>query len=220
MLFLITSEEAYELAGVADAAALVKAGRPILEHVKVTVDIEDEWTATLAAVATDSFVLAHREITFSMFRAEDTPACENFRTEGTMVNAKEWKRALKAAAVEAGHGFKIVLSIDHDQVAVMADHDSATEFTIPTPNNVGNFPNWQQLVNDEIAEGEFTLPALNAVYLGRVQQIISAKPADRDTFPVRLRATDENSAAAMKPWIFVHQHGKSRAQVVVMPVRV
>lgn len=220
MLFLITSEDAYELAGVADAAALVKDARPILEHVLVTVDIEDEWTATLSAVATDSHMLGCREITFSMFNTEDTPACENFRKEGTMVNAKEWKRALKAAAVEAGHGFKIILSVDHDQVAVSADHDSATEFTVPTPNNVGNFPKWQQLIKDEIAEGEFVLPALNPVYLGRVQQIVSAKPADRDTFPVRLRATGQNSEAALKPWVFVHQHGRSRAQVVVMPVRV
>lgn len=224
MLVEISATLAYELAGVADATANASAGRPALENVQIELSENPSPEASIAlrAVATDSYMLGLRELSLPAANIYDFEHKDVLLKTPLQVHGKAWKKALKDAAAEKGPD-GILIDFAPEAITIARKISKSPEVRVPTTTEY-SFPQYRKLIGEPLAEGEFSLPAWNPVYMGRVQQIVSAKPADRSVFPVKVRATGANGDAAMRPWLFVSDHTeknlRSHLEVLLMPVRV
>ena len=224
MLFILNPDLAFELAGIADAASTDNM-RPALARVKLELLRNDE-AMTLRAVATDSYLLGKREITFlpgTYDAAKDDKWAEG---EPILVEARQWKKALIAAAQLATKQIgkpEVLIDVELDGVTIVATHKDGVETTLPN-SDVGQFPAWEQLMGSsfDTAEADAILPSFDADKLNRIWKIVSAKVSNRGTFPLQMNRTAPSSAT-LKPWLFVQHHTgeyTSDLAVLLMPMRV
>lgn len=226
MLYVINSQLAYELAGIADAAS-TDSSRPLLGRIEVSI-VGDH---TLRAVATDSYMLAKREITLDTEAREGCvfPDPDDADLEPFAVSAKTWKKVLKEAAAAKQPLDAVLVDVTADGVTVVPQAGDHPEVHIKSGDPAdGKFPNWQQLMGERIEKGHMTTPAFNPTLLRRLEQTLSAKPADRGSFPLRIAATKSagtsNANVELRPWSFTSHHTaawyRSEFEAIIMPMRV
>lgn len=225
MLFIFDKTTAFELAGVADAASKDNT-RPALQVVALELDRDSE-VMTLRALATDSYMLGRREVTF--YPGEYDPAKTDDAwakaDEPIMVDAKEWKKALSDAAKSIGRLTigSVLLDVTPEGVTVTSEAAGAPEVTLKNITE-WTFPKWRSLVKGQHTSAD-AMPAFNPAYLARIGQIATAKPSDRSNIPAKVYSTDTKDTD-MKPWLFIldrtrdHSAGTTQLQVLLMPVRV
>ena len=224
MLFIINAEIAYELAGIADAASTDNM-RPALGRVKLELLRNDE-AMTLRALATDSYLLGKREITFLPGQYDAGKDDKWAEGEPILVQAKEWKKALTEAASLAAKLMGIadvLIDVELGGVTIVASHPDGVERTLPN-SDVGQYPEWEKLMGTTFntAEADAELPSFDADKLNRIWKIVSAKPSNRGTFPLSMHRTVARDSV-LKPWLFVQHHTKeytSDLVVLLMPMRV
>ena len=222
MLFIIDPDLAYELAAVADAASTDQS-RPVLNTVKLEAERDGEYV-TLRAIATDTYRLAIREArihTDAALPDQDASADEPLFAEkgNVLVDAKEWKRQLKAAASASKVG-KVLMDVTAKAVTFASEIGDSPEVRVPI-TETGTFPKYRSLVGeqfDSLTDGK--LPAFNPKYLASVATIVSAKASARDGQPLRMKATAQSENTELKPWVFTTKSEHSTLEVLLMPVRV
>lgn len=238
MLFITDAMSAFELAAVADAASSDTI-RPILRRVQLQIENRSPNDVVLRAVATDSYMLVKRELHFEAdhypFIVEDDPKEVSKQDtaklgEGVTVDAKAWKKALKDVASERVPVDAVLIDINANNVTMARQASKAAEITIPTMTAAdGTYPKWGQLFGERETSGRFdTLPAFNAELLRRMENSLSAKPADRGKYPVRLVCTKSTTSkpgdASMRPWMFwtarTAKFYRSEYEAIIMPTRV
>jgi hypothetical protein len=224
MLFIMDNDTAFEFAAVADAASKDGA-RPALGQVQLSLERNDE-TMTLRAVATDSYMLANRGVTFlpGFYDAANTDKA--WVSKPISVDAKLWKKALvdiaKSISRGAGHGAHILVDVTpEDGVIITHDLADPQEFVLRPSDHT--FPNWKMLMGTESHEitgsdAPAQLPAFNPVLFGRITTLVSARAGARKDLPVRMAVTAQVDTH-LKPWLFVQSHGPSELKVLLMPVR-
>ena len=238
MLFMFNPTQARQLAAVADAAS--KDGfRPAIASVLLTYEFDSKRDyATIKAVATDSYVLAIREIRLNALAAahEDEVKKPNQPTSNkpgqVLLEAKDWKATMKAAAAAAKFGeVEVEVKPDRTEVTVSVEINGKLEYRHTLlPRSEHSFPDWEKLIPEHwIEEGELTLPNLDPTKLVQLAGCISTLPSDRKVRPWRLRASaGSDTNGALKPWGFVIPHsevatddgGDTSLVCLIMPVRV
>lgn len=229
MIFTLDPTLCYELAGIADAASTDNT-RPILGCVEILATFSDVSDyGTLRVVATDSFMLARREIRIDTAIREGAvvPGDDDAELGTVVVSAKAFKKAMKEAAQDKTTlKSTILVDISPDAITVAPEFGTGPEVRLVAQDY--DYPKWEKLFGERIEDGELTLPAFNPSLLRRMEATISAKPADRATFPVRLAATKTATSGTvgteMRPWSFTSFHTeawyRSEIEVIIMPTRV
>ena len=228
MLFSMDTKTACEFAAVADAAS-TEGARPLLCQVEVEIDHDiEEGTATLRVVATDTYILANREVTFGAGNFDSDSDDINLIAaqhksggDGILVNAKDWKKALVEAAKGANITGAVLIEVRKGGVSIVRDTPSAVEVSIMKFIGDGGFPKWRTLMGSQADNMDLggPLPAFDPTKLGTIQKLVTTRVSERHVFPVRLHVTDQKGTD-MKPWLFIQTHGESRLEVLLMPVRV
>jgi hypothetical protein len=228
MLFTLDRQLCYELAGVSDAAS-TDVTRPALRAVNIGV-AQTGSKFSIRAVATDSYMLALREITVDTAVRENAAFADDSddKLEPFSVSARDWKKALKDAAMAKSMRDSILIDVTEDGITIAAEYGDSPEVTL-RPQDDFTYPKYEALMGERVVDGELILPAFNATLLRRMESALSAKPADRSTFPVRFAATKSgpgrgHGTSDMRPWSFLSYHDEpwyhSEINVIVMPTRV
>ncbi len=211
VLFRLSQDQAKAVSWLNEAASSDQA-RPTLASIQMEWTIEDK-ELVVTFVATDSYLLATRALTFAAGTFEAEP------DEGSaLVPAKRFTDALKSAVK---HGPKAVgpkaTELQDTLVQITEDGVNVASVSGEYFEGIrlieGDFPNWRQLLPER---GE-SLTALSPHNLWKATRIVSMPVSSKDAKPMRVYITDP-----LKPVIFEvidSTRGTGDLTVLVMPVR-
>ena len=215
MLFELNADQASYVAA-ATKGASGDSARPILTGINLQWKVQERGNElVLDFVATDSYVLCHRQVTLAEgFVLED----DDKKKGSVLIPAKEFAKAIiEVGKTVTGHvpvEFRKVVVATDDREVTVANFDGSFSRTLRLIE--GEFPKWEKLINEETSDVEGDNAAyFNGAYIKRlIDAVAPAKLLDR---PIRFEVY-----GLLKPAKVSYNDTNNRSTFVgiQMPVRV